>query len=71
MRHQLRLVKRTLPNKALQLTSAGGGVPSNAAQSSLRSQAGLRRLAAGPGGLPYRSAALAAERRSVGPHGER
>jgi hypothetical protein len=38
---------------------------SSAAQSSLRSQAGSCRLAAGPRGLPSRSAALAAERRSV------
>jgi hypothetical protein len=39
---------------------------SNAAQSSLRSQVGSCRLAARLRGLPSRSAALAAERRSVG-----
>jgi hypothetical protein len=55
-------VERPPPNKALQLTSAGGGVL-GLRRPKLASLAGrLRSLAAEPRGLPFRSAALAAER---------
>ena len=58
--------RRLPPDRALQLTSALQASRGNTAQSSLRSQAGSCHLAAGPVGYGLRSAALRAERRSVG-----
>jgi hypothetical protein len=53
------------PNKALQLPSAAQAFRATPPRARWRSQVGSCPLAAGPRGLPSRSAALAAERRSV------